>query len=190
MTILSITGWWDALSAAEHVYWSIALIASFIFLVQLILTLIGLDSDLEADLDSGDGFGIISFKTLVAFATFFGWGGVVSLNSGFSAPKTLMIAFLAGFLAMVALAYVLAQLLQLQESGTVDVYNALMQEGEVYIKIPNASEGKGKIHVEIENKLMEFDAISDGDSIPTGTRIKVTDVLNENVMLVTAINSL
>ena len=158
-----------------------------IFLIQLVLTLVGLDAELEAEVDSGDGFGIISFKTLVAFATFFGWGGVAALAQGFSSGKALMIAFLAGFLAMVALAYTLAQLMKLQESGTIDVYDAINKEGEVYLKIPMAQKGKGMIHVEIKEKLMEFEAISDGEAIPTGSRIKVKDVLNENVMLVSAI---
>ena len=188
MTLLSITGWWEALSGTEQLYWGVAIIASLIFVVQLLMTFIGLEADLEADLDGGDGFGIISFKTIIAFATFFGWGGVVSLAQGFSPAKSLMIAFLAGFLAMVALAYVLSQLLKLQESGTIDVYDAIRREGEVYLRIPEAAEGKGKIHVEIDNKLMEFDAISDGESIPTGARIKIKDILNENVMLVTAIS--
>ena len=98
-----------------------------------------------------------------------------------------MVAFLAGFLAMVALAYTLSQLMKLQESGTVDVYDAINKEGEVYLKIPTAKNGKGMIHVEISDKLMEFEAISDGEAIPTGSRIKIKDVLNENIMLVSAI---
>ena len=187
MLLLSINGWWEALNGTEQLYWGVAIIASMIFLIQLVLTLVGLDAELEAEVDSGDGFGIISFKTLVAFATFFGWGGVAALAQGFSSGKALMIAFLAGFLAMVALAYTLAQLMKLQESGTIDVYDAINKEGEVYLKIPMAQKGKGMIHVEIKEKLMEFEAISDGEAIPTGSRIKVKDVLNENVMLVSAI---
>ncbi len=187
MLLLSINGWWTALSGTEQLYWGIALIASLIFVFQLVLTIIGLDAELEAEVDSGDGFGIISFKTLVAFATFFGWGGVTALAQGFSSGKSLMVAFLAGFLAMVALAYTLSQLMKLQESGTVDVYDAINKEGEVYLKIPTAKNGKGMIHVEISDKLMEFEAISDGEAIPTGSRIKIKDVLNENIMLVSAI---
>lgn len=184
MTILSITTWWGDLNGAEQIYWGIALVASFIFLFQLITTFIGLDAELEADLDGGDGFGLISLRTLVAFATFFGWGGVAAMAQGFVATKAFMIAFLSGFLAMVGLAYVLSQLLKLQESGTVDTYKAIAEVGEVYIPIPEAKDGKGKIHVNLQDKIMEFDAISDGGAIPTGAKVKVMDVLNENVMLV------
>jgi len=187
MTFLSINLWWEALGSTNQIFWGIAIISSIIFVFQLIMSFSGLDTDLEADFDSGDGLGIISVRTMLAFATFFGWGGVAALHEGFSPPKAYMIAFLCGFLAMVGLAYLFAKLLTFQESGTVDVLDAIRREGEVYLKIPKAAMGKGKIHVELGEKLMEFDAISDGEAIPTGARIKIKDVLNENVMLVTAI---
>jgi len=186
MLLLSITTWWAALGSTEQIYWGIALISSSIFIIQLILTFIGLDADLEAEIDSGDGLGIISVRSLIAFATFFGWGGVAALSAGLSTGKTFMIAFLCGFIAMIALAYMLAQIWKMQETGTVDVYNAISQEGEVYIPIPEAMKGKGKIHVNVQEKLMEFDAVSE-EKLATGMKIKVVDVLNENVMLVTAI---
>lgn len=184
---LSITSWWAALGSTEQIFWAIAIIASVIFVIQLSLTIIGLDADLEADIDTGDGVGIISLRSLIAFATFFGWGGIAALAQGFSPAKAYMIAFLCGFLAMVALVYILSQLLKLQESGTVDTYDAIAQTGEVYITVPKAKKGKGRIHIHLNEKLMEFDAISAGEALPTGTKIKVLDVLKENVMLVTAI---
>lgn len=188
MLLISFTGWWEALGSTEQIYWGIALISSAIFVIQLILTLIGLDADLEADVDGGDGLGIISLRSLITFTTFFGWGGIVAMERDLSTGKVVMLAFLAGFLAMVALAYALSQMLKLQESGTVDVINAISKEGQVYLRIPVAKDGKGMIHVNMENKLMEFEAISDGAEIPTGSKVRITDVLNKNVMLVTAIS--
>lgn len=185
--ILSMQTWWEALNGTEQMYWAIALIASSIFIIQLILTLIGLDADIEADFDDGSGIGIISLRGLVTFATFFGWTGIGALHEGYAPAKTLMIAFLFGFMAMVSLAYLLSKLLKLQESGTIDNYDAITQVGDVYIPIPEAKDGKGRIHITLQNKLMEFDAISDGPPIKTGVKVKVIDVLNENVMLVKAI---
>lgn len=188
MLLISITGWWEALGSTEQLYWGIALISTIIFAIQLILSFVGVDAELEADLDGGDGLGLISFRSLIAFSTFFGWGGVGALAEGFTPAKALMIAFLCGFLAMVTLAYMLAKLFQMQESGTVDIYEAISKEAEVYLRIPEAKDGKGKVHVNVEDKLMEFDAISDGESFATGSKVKVKDILNDNVMLVTAIN--
>lgn len=179
--------WWEALNGTEQMYWAIALIATGIFVIQFILTIIGLDSDIEADFDDGSGLGIISLRGLITFATFFGWTGIVVLNEGYTPPKALMVAFLFGFLAMVSLAYLFARLYEMQETGTVDSFDAITKEAKVYIPIPEAKDGKGRIHITLQNKLMEFDAISDGPPIKTGVKVKVIDVLNENVMLVKAI---
>ena len=54
----------------------------------------------------------------------------------------------------------------------------------MYILIPGAKKGKGKIHLRLANKLMEFDAITELDSLPTGTKVIVKDILKNNLMLV------
>jgi len=187
MLLITITSWWEALGSTEQIYWGIALISTSIFVVQLFLSFIGVDAEVEADLDGGDGLGLISFRSFIAFSTFFGWGGVGALSEGFGSAQALMIAFLCGFIAMVTLAYMLAKLFKMQESGTVDIYDAISKEAEVYLRIPEAKDGKGKVHVNVEDKLMEFDAISDAGPIATGSKVKVKDILNDNVMLVTAL---
>jgi hypothetical protein len=187
MLLITITEWWAALGSPEQIYWGIALVATTIFSVQLVLTFTGLEMDLEADIDTGDGLGIISLRSLIAFSAFFGWGGIAALSSGFSPAKSFMVAFLAGFIAMIALAYMLAQIWKMQESGTIDVYDAIAKTGEVYLPIPEGKNGTGKIHIEIANKLMEFDAVTDQTALTTGTKVRVDDILRDNIMLVTAI---
>ena len=187
MILLSIPSWWQTLGSIEQIYWGIALISTGLFLFQLALTFIGLDSDIEAEIGEVDGgFSLISVRSVIAFGTFFGWGGVVALSNGFTGTKVLMFGFLAGFVAMIAVAYIFFQLLRLQEDGTVELYQAIGKTAEIYLSVPEATKGKGKIHITLGDKLMEFDAISNGDAFPTGARVKVMDVLNENVMLVKA----
>lgn len=175
------------LSSPEQMYWGIALIASVVFAFQLLLSLIGLDTEISdgVDFDEIDGgFSIFSFRGIVSFFLFFGWGGVVALSNGFTAPKALMIAFLIGFLAMVAIAYVFAQMLRLQESGTVKLATAIGEQGEVYLTIPGHKNGIGKIHLKLEGKTMEFDAVTDKTTIINGSMIKVKNIDRDNVMLV------
>ncbi len=97
-----------------------------------------------------------------------------------------MIAFLIGFLAMVAVAYVFSKLLRLQETGTVNVDSALGQTGEVYLTIPGAKQGLGKIHLKLAGKLMEFDAVTTGHTLTNGTMVTVKRIGADNVMLVEA----
>lgn len=189
MMLLTINTWWQALSGSEQLYWGIAIVATLLFVIQMALSFIGLDSELDLDLDDGDaGVGVFSIKGFISFFMFFGWGGVGALASGFRAPQALMIAFLIGFLAMIAVAYVFAKLLKLQESGTININNAIDKEGEVYLTIPPSKEGLGKIHIKIAGKLMEFDAVTTGHSLMNGTAVKVKKIDIDNVMLVEPIN--
>ncbi len=186
--LLSITGWFTALNQSEQIFWGIALIATALFLIQAVLSLIGLDSDVEAEFDDFDGgFALISLRSIIAFLMFFGWGGVVSLYQGMSVPQTLMIAFLTGFIAMLGVAYLFAQMLKMQESGTVKLSNVIKQFAEVYLTIPGHESGKGKIQVSVEGKIMEFDAVTSADEIITGEKVQVLEILDENVMLVKSI---
>jgi hypothetical protein len=187
MAILSVQGWWHALSGAEQIYWGIALVASALFVIQLLLSFVGVDSDLDLDLDDGDaGIGIFSIKGLISFFMFFGWGGIVALGAGLRTPQVLMIAFLVGFLAMVAVAYVFSKLLGLQESGTVEIAGAVGQEAEVYLSIPGSKSGLGKIHLKVAGKIMEFDAVTTGHTLSYGASVIVKDIDSDNVMLVEA----
>lgn len=172
---------------AEQIFYGIAIISSLLFLFQLAMSLIGLDHDLDVDMDVHDfdgGVSIFSIRGIIAFFMFFGWGGVAALSQGFSPAKASMIGFLIGMLAMVAVGYVFAQILKLQESGTVHVESAISRTGEVYITIPSAENGQGRIQIELEGKTMEFDAVTKSGELSTGCKIKVIDVLRENVMLV------
>ena len=192
--ILSFQQWWADLSQAHQVFYGIAAISSGLFLFQLLISLIGFDSDTDfddVDLDAHDidgGFSIFSIRGIIAFFMFFGWGGVAALYQGFNPAQASMVGFLIGFLAMVAVAFVIAQVLKLQESGTVPVDSAISHEGDVYLTIPGRKEGKGRIQIEMEGKTMEFEAITADEAIETGRKIRVVDVLKNNVMVVQPIS--
>lgn len=189
MIAFSMSGWYETLSTVEQLFWVIALISSALFIIQVIMALIGFDAEgdgfIETDGIDG-GFSLISFRTILAFLVCFGWIGVVILHEGGSVLSAFIWATLAGLSAMVMVAYLLYQLIKMDESGTVDLYTAIGTDGEVYILIPE--KGQGKISIDIEGKLMELDAQSLGGSIPTGAKITVVDILEDNIMIVEQIN--
>jgi uncharacterized membrane protein len=184
--INSIFDWWNSIPSNDKLYWGVAIISSALFLIQLVTTLIGIDTELEADIDDIDtGFSLFSLRSILGFAVFFGWGGVAAIANGVAAPKVVMIAFLAGFLAMVGIAYAFAQVLKLQDSGTVDVMKSLGERAEVYIPIPAAGTGLGKIQLSLEGKIMEFDAKTDNSElISTGEQVEVLEIQKGNLMIV------
>ncbi len=194
MGLLFIEEWWEPLNNAEKVFWAIALIFSVLFLIQFVLSIIGLDFDGETDLDIGGdaeigldldpGFSVLSVRGIIAFFTFFGWTGVVVLNGGGASWLAITLAFAAGTIAMLLVAYMMYLFHQMSESGTVNLKKAILKNGEVYIPIPANKNGQGKIHLKIKGAIQELDAVTDGDAIPTGTKIKVVEVLNNDILLV------
>ena len=91
-----IEEWWSTLSNAEHIFWIIAIIFTVFFVIQFVLSLIGmdleadtdidLDTDTEASYDVDPSFTLFSVRSIIAFFTFFGWTGVLTLKAGVSVP--------------------------------------------------------------------------------------------------------
>ncbi len=198
MILIFLGDWWDALSGVQQIFWGISIVFSILFLIQFVLSLIGLDFDSDTDVDahihtdmSSDtdysldpSFTLFSVRSIIAFFTFFGWTGVMVLNSGGSTYAAIGFAALSGFAAMFVVGYMMYMFSKLSEEGKVDVKEALYNTGEVYLPIPANKNGTGKIHIKVSGTLREVEAVTDGDAIPTGSSVKVVDVLNDNVLLV------
>ncbi len=184
--IATILDWWNNMNVAQQIYWAIAIAATILFVIQVIVAFIGLESHIESDaLDATEGFSLFSLRSVLGFVVFFGWGGVASLSQGISPEKTVMVAFLAGFLAMIGIAYTFSQILKLQDSGNINLNNAIGKEAEVYIPIPPNKSGTGAISMNISNKLMEFAAMTtEKETLRTGAKVIVAELIKDNVMIV------
>ena len=187
----SISEWWATLTAAHQVFWFIAIVFSVLFFIQFILVLLGVDShDGDMDVDGGETgdfeheFSALSVRSIIAFFTFFGWTGVLTINNGLSVWVAIIMASVAGLAAMFIVAYLMYKFAQLEQSGTLNLYNALDQEGEVYLPIPEGRKGRGKIHLKVDGRMREMDAVTDGLELKTGSTIKVVEILDDNVLKV------
>lgn len=195
MNLLIFVDWWNSLNMAEQIFWTISVVFSVLFVLQLISSIIGLDFDsgVDTDLhfdthdghfDVDQGFTLFSIRSIIAFFTFFGWVGVITLHKGIDIQYVIIISFFAGLIAMVFVAFVLFQLIKLAEVGNVDIEEALGKYGKVYVPVPAQRNGTGLVNIEIRNKIMELRAITDGENLPTGTVIYVFKILEDNILLV------
>lgn len=194
MRILTINQWWDALSSAHQVFWFIAIVFSVLFFIQLVLLVIGLDSESPDGLDhavdtSGTGheFSALSVRSIIAFFTFFGWTGVLTMGNHLSVWWSVMLSCLAGLAAMFVVAWLMYKFAQLEQSGTLNLYHALDQTGEVYIPIPAHRSGRGRITLQIDGRAREMDAMTEGDQLRTGDPVRVIDIEQDNVLLVESV---
>ena len=120
---------------------------------------------------------IISFRTVVAALAFFGIGGMAAKSAGAAPAVTVAIACIAGFSAMYAVYWVMRSLYGLQAEGTARIRGAVGLTGKVYLRIPGHNAGTGKIHVNLQNRTMEYTAITSGEGIPTGASVVVVDIV-------------
>ncbi len=183
--------WFAAFEPFEKVYWSIALIASGIFVVLIILTFIGgefdASGDVDADIDgdTGIGFQFLSFKNLTGFFTIFGWTGIACIGEGLSPALVIIISIVAGLLMMTIMASLFYFLGRLDSSGTLNMKNALNQIGEVYLTIGANRSRIGKVHINIQGGLRELDALTDENfELHQGDIITVTDITGTGILIV------
>lgn len=198
-----IATWWAALSPAMKVLWAVTLTASLIFIIQSIATFIGADSDtgaLDMDVDTGGledvsnidgGSNLYTFRNFVNFFLGFGWTAILLHENVSSTALLLFIAALVGVGLVTLVMYLFKWLGSMQQSGNINVYkSAIGCQGRVYLTIPAARSGEGKVQITINNAVREYNAETDGDEIKNGTAIKVTEVLNDSTLLVEELNSL
>lgn len=180
------------LEVFPKMYWIIAILGSFIFIINMILTFIGADGaddlgdiDSDFDADTGIGFQFITFKNLVGFFTIFGWIGIACINSGLSKPLTVVLSFACGLFMMLIMAAMFFFMKKLTDSGTLDYKNAIDAIGEVYIPIGANRSTIGKVQVRVQNTLRELEALSDSlTDLKSGTIIKVTSVTTNGILIV------
>ncbi len=195
MFLNSILPDWSQIGLFEQAYWIVAIPGTIIFLILLVLTIFGgdmdndvdVDTDIDAEIDSGDTipFQFISLKNIVAFFTVFGWSGIGFINVGLAPWLVILLSILCGLLMMFLMAALFYFMSQLAESGTLKMKNAIGKLGEVYLIIPANRGGMGKVQLNVQGSMRTLDAITDDLSdIPTSSIIKVTDVIDEHILLV------
>ena len=185
--------WWTSLSTAMQVLWAITLSASLIFVIQTVMTFLGLgDHDADFDLDTSDGsfdadpsMNLLTFRNLGNFCLGFGWTAVLMHEKIQSNALLIIISVIVGVLLVTAVMWIFKWLSGMQQTGNIDVHkSAVGCEGKVYLTIPGERKGEGKVQITINNAVREYDAVTDGETIPTGKAIKVTEVINDYTLLV------
>ena len=185
--------WWTSLSTAMQVLWTITLSASLIFVIQTVMTFLGLgDHDADFDLDTSDGsfdadpsMNLLTFRNLVNFCLGFGWTAVLMHEKIQSNALLIIVSVIVGILLVTVVMWIFKWLSGMQQTGNIDVHkSAVGCEGKVYLTIPGERKGEGKVQITINNAVREYDAVTDGETIPTGKAIKVTEVINDYTLLV------
>lgn len=171
-----------------------------VLLLQLILGVFGADGghdvghlDLEHQLahggsheGQGNGLNLFSVRALAAGVAFFGLAGLAAMNAGWPLLLVLAAAVIPGFLAMVVVAVSMRWLLQLESDRSIHVSDAIGEGGTVYIPIPGADSGPGKVTLTLNGRTVEYEAVTRGEALSTGTKITVVDIREPDIVEVIA----
>ena len=197
LAILSINTWWDALDPTLRVFWGVAVFASVVFTIQTVLSFIGIgdldggDMDLDVDLDgtpdvdSLDDAGsmhLLSIRNIIYFLLGFGWTGISLWQTIPNRVVLTAVAVLVGC-AFVAIFMVLfRQMMKLQNNGAFDINDAVNKVCDVYLRIPAEGQGLGKVQISFNGSIQELDARTQGEMLPSGSKVRVLRVIDKKVL--------
>jgi hypothetical protein len=180
--------WWSTLGRALQIFYGIAITTSVLMLFQLVLMLIGMDSDSDFDVDDLDDHGtggILSLRTVTAFFVGFGWSGVAAIDAGWSLLPTIVVATAVGSAFMGGVFLLMRTLYSMRYTGTLDYHNAIGNVGNVYLRIPAAMAGPGQVEVLVQGRLRVVQAFTRaGRQLGNNERVRVTDLMDETTLLV------
>ena len=185
----------NSLEPLQKFFWTIACCASLVFIIQTIMTFIGLGTDADVDAGPMDGSvdsiedgalsGVFSFRNLVNFLLGYGWAGVLLFDDLEKRWLLQLVAIAVGVLFVLAFVFMFRQVMKLSHDGSFKINEAVGLKADVYLRIPAARSGRGKVQVSVKGSIHEIDAVTDNDAeIPTGGQVEIVEALGDDLLLV------
>ncbi len=144
------------------------------------------DADQPGHLSSTHIFSILSLRSVVAALAFFGLAGLATQSADANPSTTLLVAVAAGAVAMTAVYWMMRGLRELRADGTVRIQRAVGQHGNVYLRVPANRSGCGKVQFNLQNRTVEYLAVTAGPELTTGAKVVVVAVVNPTTLEVQA----
>ena len=199
-------GWWNNLSPTLKFYWYLAIPFSILFIMQTVLTFIGIadfaHTDIEHDfnhdipdddhsyLAGSSSFKLFTLRNIITFFTLFSWCGIVFTTNGYGKTATLLLSLVISLPLVLLISGLYYFFSKMTEEGNMDLNKTLNSTGEVYLTIPGQRKDNGKVMLIVQGVLRELEALTDGEAIPTGEKVKVIAIVDNQYLLVEKIISL
>ncbi len=158
-------------------YLACAALAGTVIVVQIALGFFGGGHDVDGvDIDHDfdhDGLPVLSIRAIASSILMFGLVGLTGTQGAWGEWPTLAVATLAAVTVLFLVAWAMKLQSKLDSSGTLDAASAVGSRGRVYLRIPEHNSGRGKITVELQGRTAEYEAFTEGETIPTGAAVDV-----------------
>jgi membrane protein implicated in regulation of membrane protease activity len=184
---------WLSLDVFEKMLWCIAIPSSLVFIIQTIMTFVGMDAHdgVGAEFDGSEGdpspFQLFSFRNLINFLLGFSWAGISLSGNIESEALIVVLSTIGGLLLVTVVMLIFYYMSKLGENGNIHSEDAIGKTAVVYVPISEKRSRAGKIQLSITGAICEFDALTDGDYLKTGEPVVVKSVINGNLLLVSKV---
>jgi membrane protein implicated in regulation of membrane protease activity len=125
--------------------------------------------------------GVLTFRSLVWALTFFGLVGLAT-SSYLEWPLDLLAASVAGVGTLYLVGLLMRSLHQLRAEGTARIERSVGKTGTVYLKVPGQRAGAGKVTLNLQNRTVEYQAITSQQELPTGAKVVVVAVIGPDTV--------
>ncbi len=145
------------------------------------------DAHAEAEEHTGSShlFAMVSFRTVVAAAAFFGAAGKAALSAGYATSTAFVLATIVGLFAMYGMYWLMRTIASMDSYGNERISNAIGRQATVYIPIPATRNGAGKVQLSMQNRIVEYEAVTDdAEPLKTGDLVEVIGVTNVDTVQV------
>ena len=168
-----------------------AILGGGILIVQLLLGVLGIvhdGIDVQHDAHDGhaesaaEGLNLLSVRALSAGIGFFGVGGLMGLATPLGLFAAIPLGIVLGLAAMIGTALITRWMLTMEDDGSVSIHGAVGITGTVYLAIPGERKGVGKVLLTLQNRTVEYQAVTSQGALPTGASILVVDVVGPDTV--------
>ncbi|NIJ44603.1 Na+-transporting methylmalonyl-CoA/oxaloacetate decarboxylase gamma subunit [Wenyingzhuangia heitensis] len=183
-----------SLDPVLQLFWYIAIPTSIVFIIQTILTFMGtdasdgIDTDFDGDLDGTNApFQFFSFRNLINFLLGFSWTGISFFKQITNTNYLYILSVTVGLFFVFLFFIVIKQITKLAEDNTFKITQTLNKTAEVYTPIPEKKTGKGKVLISVNGSYRELEAMTYQERINSGSTVKITQIINQNILIVESI---
>lgn len=190
--------WWSNLMALQQIAFTLAVTATIIMLIFLILMMFGADdstydggfqdADLEflsdEPLSAITGLKIFTIRGALVFFSVGGWV-IFIFAPVMHVLLVLLLGISTGILGSYLQALAFRAAMNLESAGNLDYTRTIGKVATVYIRIPMARTGKGKVVLNLEDRFVEIDAITDDETdLLAKTMVDIIGLENDTTVVV------
>lgn len=176
----------DLLSLTEKLLWSVAIVATILLLILMVMRFLG--HDLEKEHAPPQKLPWLDTNSILLFFTFFGWSSILAHLWEENILTVILSGIPVGLLAAFAhfiISYLKKQIPQKNNiPNDFNLEETLSSTGEVSRYIPPHVKGMGKVHLNLRNAPYQLNAVSQHGELPKGVPVRVIAIMDDQTLIV------